>query len=228
MADTAYPRPQLVRGHWQSLNGTGKFIFEDCCAYLQPTEPIAWTHAIGLPFPPESQASGIGDTGFHAVCWYAREFEVLPGQERVMLHFEAVDCSARVWIHGLLVAEHEGGPRPFCADITLALNARGPQRLTVRMEDDPLDLAKPRGKQDWQRGSHSIWYAHHRHLANGVDRAPGADRHRAVALDAAARRLRDRQRDPDRRRETRRSDRGGPAVARAAHAGPGTAPWSSA
>jgi hypothetical protein len=28
----------------------------------------------------------------------------------------------------------------------------------VRVEDDPLDLQKPRGKQDWQREPHAIWY----------------------------------------------------------------------
>ena len=28
----------------------------------------------------------------------------------------------------------------------------------VRAEDDPADLTKPRGKQDWQLEPHSIWY----------------------------------------------------------------------
>ena len=28
----------------------------------------------------------------------------------------------------------------------------------MRAEDDPLDLAKPRGKQDWKLEPHSIWY----------------------------------------------------------------------
>jgi hypothetical protein len=30
--------------------------------------------------------------------------------------------------------------------------------LIVRVEDDPADLAKPRGKQDWLLEPHSIWY----------------------------------------------------------------------
>jgi hypothetical protein len=30
--------------------------------------------------------------------------------------------------------------------------------VTVHEDDDPHDLAKPRGKQDWQREPHSIWY----------------------------------------------------------------------
>ena len=30
--------------------------------------------------------------------------------------------------------------------------------IVVRAEDDPHDLTKPRGKQDWQLEPHSIWY----------------------------------------------------------------------
>src|SRR4051794_27361866 len=35
---------------------------------------------------------------------------------------------------------------------------RGEVEVVVRAEDDPQDLAKPRGKQDWQLNPHSIWY----------------------------------------------------------------------
>lgn len=28
----------------------------------------------------------------------------------------------------------------------------------MRCDDDPLDLSKPRGKQDWQPEAHAIWY----------------------------------------------------------------------
>jgi hypothetical protein len=38
------------------------------------------------------------------------------------------------------------------------MNADGKQTVTVLVEDDPFDLAKPRGKQDWQLEPHSIWY----------------------------------------------------------------------
>jgi hypothetical protein len=33
--------------------------------------------------------------------------------------------------------------------------------VVVRAYDDPADLAKPRGKQDWQLQPHSIWYPRH-------------------------------------------------------------------
>ncbi|HWI14955.1 MAG TPA: glycoside hydrolase family 2 TIM barrel-domain containing protein, partial [Burkholderiales bacterium] len=59
---------------------------------------------------------------------------------------------------GRFVAIHEGGHTPFSADITFALRDSGHQTVTVLVEDDPLDLAKPRGKQDWQLDPHGIWY----------------------------------------------------------------------
>ena len=34
----------------------------------------------------------------------------------------------------------------------------GPQTIVLGADDDPADLAKPRGKQDWKLEPHSIWY----------------------------------------------------------------------
>jgi beta-galactosidase/beta-glucuronidase len=157
MAD-AYPRPQLVRPNWTSLNGPWKFTFDNEQRFDMTTRPVEWTHQINVPFPPESPQSGINDRGFHLACWYQREFDCAPGNDRVMLHFGAVDYKATVWVNGHRVAIHEGGHSPFAADITSALAASGKQTVTVYAEDDPHDLAKPRGKQDWQLEAHSIWY----------------------------------------------------------------------
>ena len=154
----AYPRPQMVRENWQSLNGTWRFTFDNERRYRVPDGGIGWTHDIIVPYPPESQASGVGDRGFHRVCWYQREFQLQPGGPCVLLHFGAVDYHAKVWLNGHVVASHEGGHTPFVASIGHALLPDGPQVLTVRVEDDPHDLAKPRGKQDWQLHPHSIWY----------------------------------------------------------------------
>ena len=52
---------------------------------------------------------------------------------------------------------HEGGYTPFSVDIT-GRCGDGAQTIVVRADDDPHDLAKPRGKQDWQLEPHSIWY----------------------------------------------------------------------
>ncbi|HET7092948.1 MAG TPA: glycoside hydrolase family 2 TIM barrel-domain containing protein, partial [Thermomicrobiales bacterium] len=53
---------------------------------------------------------------------------------------------------------HEGGYTPFGFDITDHLRTDGEQTVVVRAIDDPHDLAKPRGKQDWRLHPHKIWY----------------------------------------------------------------------
>jgi hypothetical protein len=153
-----YPRPQLERPDWTSLNGTWRFCFDNERRYSQPSDIEAWPTEITVPYPPESQASGIGDRGFHHACWYERDVDVRADGKRVILHFGAVDYAAQVWVNGRLAVVHEGGHTPFSADITKHLRAHGKQTVTVQVEDDPFDLAKPRGKQDWQAEPHAIWY----------------------------------------------------------------------
>jgi beta-galactosidase/beta-glucuronidase len=114
---------------------------------------------IVVPFAPETELSGVGETGFFNACWYQRTFAPPPlaGRERLLLHFGAVDHTATVWVNGVVAARHEGGYTPFSADVT-DLVRRPESVLTVRAFDDPTDLAKPRGKQDWQLHPHAIWY----------------------------------------------------------------------
>src|SRR5579872_5964416 len=100
--------------------------------FRQPGEP-GWQSRIRVPFSPESPASGIGDTGFYRSCWYRRTFDaprLSPG-ERLLLHFGAVEHSAKVWVNGHEVACHEGGYTPFCVDITGSLLSDGPQTVAV-------------------------------------------------------------------------------------------------
>lgn len=154
-----YPRPQLERNEWTSLNGQWDFALDPDCRWGMPDQ-VVWNSTIVVPFSPETPASGIGNTGFYRACWYRRVLEVTrpAAGERVLLHFGAVDYEATVWLNGAMVARHEGGYTPFVADITDFLLPTPAQTVVVRAEDDPQDLAKPRGKQDWQLQPHSIWY----------------------------------------------------------------------
>lgn len=154
-----HPRPQFSRKHWQSLNGPWNFCFDAGANYRQPSDILRWDHVIEVPFAPETERSGIDDRGFHSICWYQREFQMpLHPKERLILHFGAVDYVANVWVNEQFVGRHEGGHTPFHFDISHTLRNSGPQILTVQVEDNPQDLAKPRGKQDWQLQPHSIWY----------------------------------------------------------------------
>ncbi|MDZ5460971.1 glycoside hydrolase family 2 protein [Azohydromonas lata] len=156
--DFGYPRPQLQRKHWQCLNGPWRFCWDDEGRCASPNDIADWPLEIQVPYPPEATASGIGDRGFHKICWYERDVDIAPGNDRVILRFGAVDYQAKVWVNGSLAATHEGGHTPFAADITRMLSADGRQRITVQVMDDPHELTKPRGKQDWQLEPHSIWY----------------------------------------------------------------------
>lgn len=154
-----YPRPQLQRSDWWSLNGPWDCAIEEERRWLRPAD-VTWDRTIVVPFAPESEASGIGHVGFMKGVWYRRALEVppTPEGERLLLHFGAVDYRATVWLDDVVVARHEGGYTPFEADITDLVRHGHVHTLVVLAEDDPHDLAKPRGKQDWQPEPHSIWY----------------------------------------------------------------------
>ena len=140
-----------------SLNGNWDFALDSDGIGQHPRD-VRWETTILVPFAPETAASGIGITTFFEACWY-RRVVALPQPvdgTRLMLHFGAVDFEATVWIDGQRIACHEGGYTPFCCDISEAAGRE--VEIVVRAADDPHDLAKPRGKQDWQLEPHSIWY----------------------------------------------------------------------
>lgn len=65
MNELAYPRPQLQRSNWLSLNGQWDFIHDDERIHGQPSDIKEWNRTIEVPYAPESSRSGIRDTGFH-------------------------------------------------------------------------------------------------------------------------------------------------------------------
>ena len=171
--DGTYPRPQLVRSGWTDLGGEWSLRFDDADRGLADDwhaegGATPFDRTITVPFPPESAASGIHDTGFHPVVWYRRDIDTgsilreADAGRRTVLHFGAVDYRCSVWLGGTLLGHHEGGHTPFSFDVTEA--ARGGGTLVVRAEDDPLDVAQPRGKQDWELEPHVIWY----HRTTGI------------------------------------------------------------
>jgi hypothetical protein len=150
-----YPRPQLVRDRWINLNGRWDLAITDSGA----PAPDAYPDRILVPFPVESQLSGVT----RAVrpterVWYRRSFD-LPERragERWLLHFGAVDWEARVWVNGRLAGEHRGGYDPFSLDITDHLRPDGAQEIVVAVWDPTDEGSQPRGKQVLR--PHGIWY----------------------------------------------------------------------
>jgi beta-galactosidase/beta-glucuronidase len=155
-----YPRPQFVRDEWLNLNGEWEFAFDDGERGLE----LGWHDGRGLsgrivvPFPYQSELSGVGDKSVHECVWYARTFEV-PAAWRgsdLLLHFGAVDYRATVWVNGQEVGHNQGGHVPFQFDIAPYLR-EGANRLTLRVLDRQ-DADQPRGKQSVSGLPHDIDY----------------------------------------------------------------------
>lgn len=150
-----YPRPQMTRPAWASLNGVWQFTPGKAQA------SSAWRPLLA-PFPIESALSGIGERHERFVC--RRAFEVPPqwAGQRVLLHFGAVDWEARVALNGRELGVHRGGFDPFTFEITDFLRA-GSQELTVEVFDPTTDGTQPHGKQTtrpegiWYTPSSGIW-----------------------------------------------------------------------
>src|ERR1044071_8161914 len=70
-----YPRPDLSRNDWQSLNGRWEFEFDDGNRGLVErwfSGSKRFSRTIETPYCFQSKLSGIGDTAFHDVAWYRR------------------------------------------------------------------------------------------------------------------------------------------------------------
>jgi hypothetical protein len=143
----------MVRKEWQNLNGLWQFS----AAQENEEPPFAkdLKERILVPYPVESALSGI--MRHESRMWYRRTFEVPADWKgrHVLLHFDAVDWEATVYLNGKKLAVHRGGYDAFGFDITGFLKEGGPQELVVgvfdpadeKNKENPLAGNQPRGKQ---------------------------------------------------------------------------------
>ncbi|WP_034594022.1 glycoside hydrolase family 2 [Hamadaea tsunoensis] len=139
-----YPRPQLTRPDWQSLNG--QWQFAHATSISSPPTGQTLGETILVPYPVESALSGI--MRHENYMWYRRTFTVPSGWSgrRVQLNFGAVTWQAAVWVNGVSVGGHTGGYDSFSLDVTGALNG-GTNEIIVGVYS-PVDAAGiPLGKQ---------------------------------------------------------------------------------
>jgi Beta-galactosidase/beta-glucuronidase len=149
-----YPRPQLQRENWSSLNGLWQYAITDADAPC----PKAMDGDIRVPFSPESLLSGVKRSlQFGQALWYKRSFSspVCNKKERVLLHFGAVDQTCMVYLNGVEIGSHAGGYWPFHFDISAHMKA-AENTLTVRVLDTSDMGDEAYGKQKTKRGG--IWY----------------------------------------------------------------------
>ena len=98
-----HPRPDRVRQHWMSLNGSWRFAFDR--QNLGKKEKwyrmLPDSQEIQVPFAYQSELSGIGSAEHCDVVWYERRATVpIEMNARRLLHFGAVDYQADVWLDG--------------------------------------------------------------------------------------------------------------------------------
>lgn len=149
-----YPRPIMERAEWQNLNGLWNYAILPAGKQT----PASFDGQILVPFAVESSLSGVQkNVGRDNELWYERTFTVPSkwNNNRVLLHFGAVDWKADVWVNNVKVGQHTGGYTPFSFDITPAL-AKGKNTLTVKVWDPTDQGFQPRGKQ--VNKPEGIWY----------------------------------------------------------------------
>ena len=155
-----YPRPQFVRSRWLCLNGPWEFEIDAADTGLQRgLRDRALAGEIVVPFCPESELSGVGHTDFMDAVWYRRTVRI-PAEwapDRVLLHFQAVDYDATVWVNGVEVGRHRGGFTPFACELADAAGPGGEAVIVVRARDRKGE-PNPLGKQSPRYGNFGCHY----------------------------------------------------------------------
>ncbi len=179
-----HPRPRMQRDNYVMLNGVWEYAIApvdgevDAETLAQQAIPSRWDGQIVVPFSPEAPLSGVGRTVRpHELLWYRRKIDLqkTADDQRLILHFDAVDWMCACFVNGKLVGTHTGGYLPFSFDITDLLGsseATGAAESAAKVADatksgttaelvlcvwDPSDTGSQlRGKQRLSRGD--IWY----------------------------------------------------------------------
>ena len=149
-----YPRPQMVRGEWKSLNGLWDYAITSKSEAL----PGKFDGKILVPFAVESALSGVGRTFTDGdALWYRTSFTVPSSWKgkRLMLNFDAVDWKTVVYVNDVQIGTHTGGYTHFSFDVTPYLKS-GANTLVLKVMDGTDNGLQPRGKQ--VSNPRGIWY----------------------------------------------------------------------
>ncbi|MCX4361979.1 MAG: glycoside hydrolase family 2 [Clostridia bacterium] len=150
---TAYPRPQMQRDSYHSLDGIWqyKIVKDDINAQFDGN----FDGEIRVPFSPESYLSGVNRfLSPDEVIIYSRSFARQESNGRAILHFGAVDYECKIYINGNYAGGHIGGYTPFEIDISQYIKDDNIIDVYVVDPSDTAPIA--RGKQKIKHGG--IWY----------------------------------------------------------------------
>ena len=148
-----YPRPQLYRDSYLSLNGYWDYAFSS-----SENIPSNWNGKILVPYSPETKLSGVcrilcpNQRLFYRLEFSLNDFVI---KDKVLLHFLGVDQIAEVYINDHYLGKHVGGFLPFSFDIKPFINT-DKNVLIVKVKDYTDTSYYSRGKQKLNHGG--IWY----------------------------------------------------------------------
>ena len=145
-----YPRPHLVRDSFFCLNGEWGLD-------VKSGDSLSYSGKVLVPFVPESALSGVEKRFSRgSVLFYSKRFAFSKpeGDQRVILHFGAVDQIARVRMNSFELGEHAGGYGSFSFDVTDVI--REENLIEVEVRDELEKMILPYGKQCEKRGG--MWY----------------------------------------------------------------------
>ncbi|MBN2157136.1 MAG: beta-galactosidase [Candidatus Lokiarchaeota archaeon] len=142
----SYPRPQMKRDRWLSLNGLWNYVI----TRTMDKFPTRYDDKILVPYPIESALSGVKrPLKPREVLWYHRMLIIPPEwhEKRILLNFGAVDWNCIVYINKHKVGSHQGGFGGFFFDITEHVSWKNPNEIFVAVQDPTNKGSQPRGKQ---------------------------------------------------------------------------------
>ena len=164
-----YPRPIMMREtHYEILNGWWEYAFTQ-----NQKKPKQYDGKILVPFSPESVLFRVSRQLMpNEYLWYrtkikCQEWDNKALQERLLLHFGAVDQSCKIWMNGHFVVSHVGGYLPFSCDISEYVHS-GENELVIMVQDLSDTSYHAKGKQKFETWR-DVLYCSKWNMADCVD-----------------------------------------------------------
>ena len=154
-----YPRPQLRRDSFVNLNGKWDFAFDqdnkgESLGFIKGFKK---QKDIIVPFPYETQISGIGIVDLYENVWYQKIINLQKKEhKRYILHLEGSDYITKVYVNSEFVGEGKGAYHRLSFDITD--HTKDGDNLIVIKCEDSYSKNQPRGKQRTRNENYECFY----------------------------------------------------------------------